>query len=108
MIEHRKELRQKVEHQQIELQKALKASEKAGHPADRISALNTELSVVSDSLTGGWENMTDSTAARLSAWLEATRNLVPNDKPEGVSAPIPPQPADPLVQEVSAGHDKIN
>ena len=72
MIEHRKELRKKVEHQQQLLQQALKVSEAEGHPAERISALTTELTVVSDSVGGGWEKMTDSTAERLTDWLETT------------------------------------
>ena len=58
MIEHRKELRSKVERQQILLQQALVVSEKEGHPAERISALTTQLTVVSDSVGGGWEKMT--------------------------------------------------
>ena len=78
MIAHRKELRQKVEQQQRVLEQALLESQAKGHPAARIDALNTELRVASDSLTGGWENMSDSTADRLTGWLESTRSLVPN------------------------------
>ena len=93
MIEQRKELRDKVEQRQKLLQQALKVSEAAGHPADRITALSTELSVAADSLTGGWDNMTDTTAERLSAWLTATQNLVEDGEPKGVSPPNPPEPA---------------
>ena len=106
MIEHRKELREKVEIQQKVLEEALKVSEAAGHPADRISALNTELSVVADSLTGGWDTMSDVTAERLSKWLEYTRHLGSAEKPNGVMKPNPPQPADAQVQEVTGGMDK--
>ena len=108
MIEHRKELRHKVELRQRLLQQALRASESAGHPSERISGLNTELNVVADSLGGGWENMTDITAERLSIWLETTATLLPNEKPKGISkplplSPLPPSAADAMVQE--GGHD---
>lgn len=103
MIEHRKELREKVEERQKRLQVALKESEHAGHPAERISGLRTELSVVADSLGGGWEKMTDVTAEQLSKWLEATRNLVPEAKPIGRHLADPPQPHDAMVDEVSRG-----
>jgi hypothetical protein len=82
MIANRKELRGRVEHQQKLLEQALHAVEPSG-PADRITALKTELSVVSDSLSGGWDKMTDTTAEALSKWLETTRNLVIAPKNEG-------------------------
>jgi hypothetical protein len=72
MIEHRKELRKKVEQRAQLLQAALKVSESEGHPAGRLNALTTELTVVSDSVGGGWERMSDSTAERLTEWLETT------------------------------------
>ena len=107
MIENRKELRQKVELQQKHLAEALKASEAAGQPAERINALKTELSVAASSLTGGWEKMTDKTAEHLSAWLIATRDLVADQNPKGASRSYtPPAPTDELVKEVAAGQDK--
>jgi hypothetical protein len=76
MIEHRKELRKKIEHREQLLQAALKVSEAQGHPAERLNALTTELTVVSDSVGGGWEKMTDSTAERLTDWLETTERYL--------------------------------
>ncbi len=108
MVEHRKVLRDKVERQQKLLEQALRKSESDGHPAERISAISTELSVVADSVSGGWDTMSDATADRLSRWLESTRTLIPSEKSKGTHKAEPGRPQDDLVQEVSAAPDKVD
>ena len=55
----RSELHKKVEIRQKELQKVLANAEREGHPAKRIEALRTELSVVENATTGGWDKMAE-------------------------------------------------
>jgi hypothetical protein len=101
---HRSELREKVEGRQKLLEEALRVSEADATQTARISALSTQLQVLSDSVGGGWEHMTDVTAERLTGWLESTRTLLQGGNPERASLVVPPQPA----HEKLAGRDKIN
>jgi hypothetical protein len=101
MIEHRKELRERVEERQRLLQEELKASEKAGHPSERISAIQNELTIAKDSTGAGWEKMTEVSAERLCKWLAETLRLLPHLQPVGVAAPIPPAPVELMAKEVN-------
>ena len=76
MIEHRAELRSKIEKRQQQLTAALKGAESKSLPETHVQALGNELRVSQDALTGGWEKMSEVTAAQLTRWLEQTNNLV--------------------------------
>jgi len=82
----RSELHKKVEIRQKELQKVLANAEREGHPAKRIEALRTELSVVENATTGGWDKMAEVTAVELTHWLDATQPLL--DMTPGRPAPV--------------------
>ena len=77
MIQYRKQLREKVELRQKQLEETLKVSETSGHTPERLSALQTQLAAAKDALGAGWEKMTDTSAQRLTKWLDSTISLIP-------------------------------
>lgn len=90
MFEHNGELRDRVEQRRMELQDELEHAEQRNHPPERVQELETELRIVEDALTGGWDCVGEVTAQQLSRWLEATRNLITNDDPdERITAEMP-------------------
>jgi hypothetical protein len=99
MHEHKAELRQRVEARCQELQAELEAAADKGHPPERVEALNTELRIVEDALSGGWDAVGEVTSQQLARWLEATRQLVQEteeeqDFDERITAEIPAQHID--------------
>ena len=75
MSHPRTELRKRVEERQQQLKDALKHAESQKQET-RSLGLQTELQVSEEALSGGWENVTEITANKLSSWLEATKSLV--------------------------------
>ena len=78
---HRSVLREKVEQRRIELADALGMAELEGRPAENIEGIKTELAVARELTSGGWEEMTEVTAAQLSRWLDLTQYLVRATQP---------------------------
>ena len=95
----RSELHKKVEVRRKELQNVLTHAEREGHPALRIEALRTELSVVENATTGGWDSMAEVTAVELTNWLEATQILLD-------AKPVKPMP--PTVREKPAADARVD
>jgi hypothetical protein len=97
MYEHKNELRQKVEERCEELQAELETASEKGHPQERVEALVTELRIVEDALTGGWDAVGEVTSQQLARWLEATRHLVSGEEQdfdERITAEMPAQHID--------------
>ncbi len=84
MAHDRIELREKVEVRTKALNAALAKEQSDKLPDERIVALRSELSVVEAALSGGWDNVSEVTAAQLASWLESSRNLV-DSKPKAVA-----------------------
>lgn len=79
MAHERTELRERVELRKAQLLEGLKQAEADQLPDEHIVALRTELSVLEASLSGGWSNVSEVTAAQLSSWLQGTKHLVDSD-----------------------------
>jgi len=75
---HKAELRAKVEKRQGELERELATAEKEGLAAERIDGLRVVLRLVTDATQGGWDTVSEVTAADLSKWLETTKPLIPS------------------------------
>lgn len=76
MAHDRVQLREKVELRTQELTAALAKEKSDKLPDERVVGLRAELSVVESALSGGWDNVSEVTAAQLAGWLESTKNLV--------------------------------
>jgi hypothetical protein len=70
------QLRRRVETRVAELQAALAQMQGQEHNKERILALQTELQIVADAVSGGWEHVGAMEALHLSKWLASTELLV--------------------------------
>jgi hypothetical protein len=110
MAHERFELRDKVEFRKKQLSEALDRAESEKLPDERIVGLRTELSLVEDALSGGWENVSEVTAAQLSGWLESTKYLVENASgkvPETERATRPQMPTLAEKSNAKQSDDKV-
>jgi hypothetical protein len=84
---HKAELRAKVEKRRAQLKEALAAAERDSALGKRIDELRVVLQNVDDATQGGWDSVSEVTAAALAKWIETTESLILPHPAAGGAAP---------------------